>query len=65
MCDVELIQRDDDRPQAIEHRLQVYNDQTKELIDYYAERNLLVTVDAGGRIENVAQRLFDKLKDVP
>ena len=64
-CDVELIQRDDDRPQAIENRLQVYNDQTKELIGYYAGRNLLVTVDAGGRIENVAQRLFDKLKDVP
>ncbi|MHC4778930.1 MAG: adenylate kinase [Planctomycetota bacterium] len=64
-CEVELIQRDDDRPQSIENRLKVYNDQTKELIDYYASRNLLLTIDAGGRIEEIAQRLFDKLQGTP
>jgi len=65
VCEVDLIQRDDDRPQAIEHRLKVYNEQTKELIDYYAGRNLLITVEAGGGIEDVAARVFDKLKDIP
>ncbi|MHC5037450.1 MAG: adenylate kinase [Planctomycetota bacterium] len=63
VCNVELIQRDDDRPQAIENRLAVYNEQTKALIDYYAERNLLIPIDAGSRIEEVAQRVFEKLKD--
>lgn len=68
VCDVcaqSLVQRDDDRPQAIETRLKVYNDQTKPLIDYYADRNLLVPVDAGGPIQEVAQRVFEKLKEIP
>jgi adenylate kinase len=64
-CEVELVQRDDDRPQAIEHRLKIYNEQTKDLIDYYAGRNLLLPVEAGGSIEDVAARVFDKLEDIP
>ncbi len=41
-----LIQRDDDQPEAILHRLEVYEDQTFPLIDYYRTRSLLVDIDA-------------------
>ncbi len=41
ICGTELIQRTDDSEEQVKARLQVYNDQTKPLIDYYKDRNLL------------------------
>jgi adenylate kinase len=41
-----LIQRDDDKEEAIRNRLQVYNKQTAPLIEYYEKKGNLVTVDA-------------------
>jgi adenylate kinase len=45
-CEGELFQRDDDKPEAISKRLEVYREQTAPLIDYYKSRDLLVDVDA-------------------
>jgi adenylate kinase len=47
-CDVDgsrLIQRDDDRPEVIKKRLDVYHAETEPLISYYDERGLLRRVD--------------------
>ena len=47
-CDVdgsELVQREDDRAEAVRRRLQVYHDQTEPLIAYYDERGLLCRFD--------------------
>jgi adenylate kinase len=44
VCDQDgsrLIQRDDDKPETIRHRLDVYHDQTSPLIDYYEDRGIL------------------------
>lgn len=49
MCDVcggTLITREDDRPEAIANRLQVYQKQTQPLIAYFKDKNLLVDIDA-------------------
>ncbi len=40
-CGGELYQRDDDKEETIKNRITVYNRQTKELIDYYQEQQLL------------------------
>lgn len=48
-CKVKLIQRDDDKPEAIKNRLKVYEEKTAPLIDYYEKKGKLVTVDAGER----------------
>ena len=40
-CGGELYQRDDDRPESIRNRLQVYEAQTADLIRYYADKGLL------------------------
>ena len=48
VCDQDgtrLIQRDDDKPETIRTRLEVYHDQTEPLIDYYDERGLLRRFD--------------------
>nr|WP_294485285.1 adenylate kinase [uncultured Anaerosporobacter sp.] len=44
-CGNELILRDDDKPETVEKRLNVYHDQTQPLIDYYTDKNVLVEVD--------------------
>jgi adenylate kinase len=44
VCDQDgsrLIQRDDDKPETIKHRLDVYHDQTKPLIDHYEQAGVL------------------------
>ena len=48
ICDQDgtrLIQRDDDKPETIRKRLEVYHDQTEPLIDYYDDRGLLRRFD--------------------
>ncbi len=61
-CGGELFQRDDDRPDTVRHRLEVYADQTAPLIAYYAERGLLVGLDATGPVEDVTERAIDALR---
>ncbi len=52
-CGTKLTQRDDDREEVVRKRLQVYRDQTAPLIDYYAEKNKLIRLDAGRPIEEI------------
>ena len=61
-CGGELFQRDDDKPETIRHRLEVYAEQTAPLIAYYAERGLLVGLDATGPVEDVTERAIDALR---
>ena len=56
-CDTPLVQRSDDRPETIEARLSVYEEQTAPLIDYYRKRGLLSELDGSGSIEDVQHRL--------
>jgi adenylate kinase len=60
-CGGELFQRDDDRPETIRHRLEVYAAQTAPLVSYYAERGILVGIDATGPVEDVTGRAIDAL----
>ena len=46
LCGGELYVRDDDKPEAIKHRLEVYRAQTAPLIDFYRSKNLLKNIDA-------------------
>ena len=52
-CEGELILRDDDKPETVQKRLNVYHEQTQPLIDYYTEKNKLVEVDGTIDIEKV------------
>ena len=44
-CGAELILRDDDKPETVRKRLEVYHDQTQPLIDYYRNEGVLKEVD--------------------
>ncbi len=56
-----LLQRKDDRPDAIQKRLDVYHRQTKPLEDYFQDRGLLHVVDGYGSIEVVYARIVSVL----
>jgi adenylate kinase len=53
-----FVQRDDDAEEAIRRRLEIYHDQTEPLKDYYAERDLLITVDAEQEIPQVTEEIL-------
>jgi adenylate kinase len=60
-CGETLVQRSDDKPEAIETRLRVYEEQTAPLIQYYANKRLLSELDASGSVDAVFEALFGVL----
>jgi adenylate kinase len=54
-CGGELYIRDDDKPEAITKRLEVYRDQTAPLIDFYRKQGLLADVDARPDVDKVVE----------
>lgn len=60
-CSGELYQREDDKPQTIAHRLDVYQQQTFPLISYYEKRGLLVKVDGDRPVDEVYTTVKDRL----
>lgn len=44
-CGQELVLRDDDKPETVKNRLQVYKEQTQPLIDFYGKKGILHNVD--------------------
>lgn len=60
LCDKDgttLVQRPDDRPEAVAMRLKVYATQTAPLLEFYRARGLLRPVDARGSLDEVARRV--------
>ena len=57
-CGGPLIQRSDDRKETVESRLNVYEEQTSPLIEYYREKNLLAELNGSGSVEEVQGRLL-------
>lgn len=66
-CDkdnVELYQREDDKPDTVRRRLQVYHTQTKPLIDYYRSKSVLRDVNGDQTIEMVQADLVKAVEGV-
>lgn len=53
-CGQELILRDDDRPETVKNRLDVYHKQTQPLIDFYQAKGILKTVDGTMDMKDVS-----------
>ena len=52
-CGSELVLRDDDKPETVQKRLDVYHEQTQPLIEYYDKQGILKTVDGTVPMEQV------------
>ena len=61
LVDGEWVQRDDDKPETVRHRLEVYREQTSPLSGFYREAGLLSQIDAIGEIDEVTDRALRAL----
>ncbi len=52
-CGSELVLRDDDKPETVQKRLNVYHEQTQPLIDYYNKKGILKEVDGSQDMKDV------------
>lgn len=56
-CGQELVLREDDKPETVLNRLTVYHNQTQPLIDFYANKNILKTVDGTVDLRDVFEAI--------
>ena len=57
VCGGEVVQREDDTEEAIERRLNLYEEETAPLLDWYKERSLLVEINGTGSPDAVTRRV--------
>ena len=60
-CGDKLIQRNDDNENTVKNRIDIYNKQTKPLIDYYKKEDKLIDIDGARSPEEVFNEFNDKL----
>ncbi|WLP85474.1 adenylate kinase family protein [Mycoplasma seminis] len=58
LCGSQLVQRPDDTEERIAHRLEIYEEQTKPLLDYYKSLNELNIIDASQTPDLVADKVL-------
>ncbi|MBU5425672.1 adenylate kinase [Tissierella pigra] len=64
ICDIdggELFQRDDDTHETVSTRIEVYENQTQPLIDYYEKKDIILNVDGTKPIDKVYETIVEAL----
>ncbi len=61
VCGEKLVLRDDDKPETVKTRLDVYHEQTQPLIDFYEKRGILATVDGTQPMDDVFRAIKEKI----
>jgi adenylate kinase len=62
LVDGQWVQRDDDKPETVRHRLEVYREQTAPLSGWYEDEGLLARIDAIGEVDEVTERAMTALR---
>ena len=62
-CQVDLVQRPDDKEEVIRNRLVVYVTETQPLVEYYRQKGIYHKVDAQGSHSNVFDRITSIIDD--
>lgn len=61
ICDLDIIQREDDKPKTVLSRLKIYHQSTKPLIDYYKQKGLLITFDGTCPFKQLNKKIIETL----
>lgn len=61
-CGGKLKEREDDKPETVKSRLQVYHTQTEPLIEYYKNKGMLKTAESQSTIEATTEEILSVLK---
>ncbi len=62
-CGGELYRRQEDEPEVVQKRLDIYERETKPLIDFFKEENRLITIDGEPSIDMVENELLEKINE--
>jgi len=62
-CGQKLVLREDDRPEVVRERLNVYHSRTEPVLDYYRRRGLLIEIDGKKPVRDVTAAIVAALKD--
>lgn len=60
-CGSEIVQRDDDKEEAIKKRLEHYHQETKPIVEHYKKKHIVVTVNGMNQIDEVFAEIVTKL----
>lgn len=67
-CDVcgrkEFYQREDDKPETVKRRIEVNEGLTNDLLDYYSDRNLIITINGLGTPDEVFEEVKEKIDEL-
>ena len=61
-CGGKVYRREDDKPETVKHRLEVFEETTRSLINYYKGLNLLKSISGTGAIDDVYNRIKTALE---
>ncbi|MDR1522525.1 MAG: adenylate kinase [Endomicrobium sp.] len=61
-CNKDLIQRDDDKEEIVKNRLDVYESQTKPLVEYYKRQGFLIEIDGSKSESEVFKQISENIK---
>lgn len=64
LCGGELLQRKDDVEETVLNRINVYQEQTEPLIDYYTKKGIIVNIDGERPIADVGKDIVEKLRNI-
>lgn len=56
-CNAELYQRDDDKPEAVKKRLEIFHKETEPIIRLYKQKGILIRIDGSQTIQDVARAI--------
>ena len=62
-CNGDLFLREDDIPDTIQQRLNIYHKQTEPVIEYYTQRGMTEIIDAKGSIEDIKTNIIERISD--
>jgi adenylate kinase len=64
VCNAEnsFYQRDDDSEKVIRHRMEVYKNTTKPVLDYYEGRKKVIFINGSGEVDNITNDILSKLE---
>lgn len=64
VCGGRLMRREDDKPEAIRKRLDLFNKSTLSLLDYYQSKGIIIKVDGRLSIKKIFENILKQLKKV-
>jgi len=63
-CGGEIFQREDDSPEGVKKRLQVFRDETMPVVEYFREKGMLIEVDGRPEIKKVFKNILEKIEEI-